>query len=353
MADLMKDTYTFNKLMKDYGNFMVPVARIEINGTDIISSVKLKVSNIDVSLGIDVASTVSFTVNDIFDLKSRTVNSKAKSFLKLGNIVQVRLGYGSKVKSVFYGYIVDMTTEFTESPSIHVTAIDIISLLMKRKRENYTYQVKNYSDVIKQMLSEYPKCYRKIKVDKTDDSLSIPIQSGSDFDYIKKVICLLTNKQFIVFDGNLYLRDFDEVSKPIMELKWGESFLSFTERKRMVNTKFTVIGIEEGTKKEISASKAAMSDSIAALFKSKPMESVINDPKIKDVEHAKAKAAFLAEQQLLKSKSGNGKTIGLPEIVPGRYIKISNIGSSNTYYIKSVRHSISDGGFLTNFELGN
>lgn len=353
MGDLLKDTYKYSDLKTKYGNFMVPVARITILGVDIISGAKMSVSNIDLDMGIDTASTLSFQVQNIFDLKSRTLSSDSKKFFKLGNIVTLSLGYGSYTKDVFYGYIADISTEFKESPSISITAIDIISLLMKRKRKNYTYQSKNYSEILNTILSEYPKCYKNKKIDKTNDSLEVPIQNGTDFDYIQKVICAQTNKQFLVFAGDIYLRDYDDVSKPIMELEWGVSFLSFSERKKLVNEKYTVIGKEEMTKKEITASDTAISESIAAVFKGKPMEIIINDPKIKDTEHAKAKASFFANKSLVKSKSGRLRTIGLPEIVPGRYISVTNVGSSGKYYINSVRHSFNESGFFTEAELGS
>lgn len=353
MENLLKDTYKYSNLKTKYGNFMVPVARINILGVDIISGAKMSVSNIDVDMGIDTASTLNFQVQDIFDLKARTLSLESKKYFKLGNIVTLSLGYGSVTKKVFYGYIADITTEFRESPSISITAIDIISLLMKRKRMNYTYQSKNYSEILNTIISEYPKCYNGKKIDKTNDSLEVPIQNGTDFEYIKKVICVQTNKQFLVFAGDIYLRDYDDISKPIMELEWGVSFFSFSERKKFVNEKYTVIGKEEMTKKEIMASESAVSDSIAAVFKGKPMDIIINDPKIKDTEHAKAKAKFFADKSLVSSKSGRLKTIGLPEIVPGRYISVANIGSSGKYYIKSVRHSFSESGFFTEAELGS
>ena len=80
----------------------------------------------------------------------------------------------------------------------------------------------------------------------------------------------------------------------------------------------------------------------------------MSDPKepVKDSKQAKDLAQAAAKKAKARSMSGRCKTIGLPEIVPGRYIKISNIGSSNSYYIKSVSHSFGDGGFTTDFELG-
>lgn len=353
MGDLLKDTYRYNDLKTKYGNFMVPVARIQILGIDIISTSKFKVTEIEVSLGIDTAATLSFTVQNIFDLKSRSVDSDVKTYFKLGNIVSVSMGYGSVTKDVFYGYITEVATEFRESPSIQVTAIDILSLLMKRKRKNYAYQSKNYSEILSSMLSEYPRCYKSLKIDKTNDSLEIPLQNGTDFEYIKNTICSQTHKQFVVLAGVIYLRDYDDVNKPIMDLEWGVSFLSFTERKRFVNEKYTVIGMEKMTKKEIVASETASSDSLSATFKGNPVEIIENDAKIKDMAHAKAKAKHLAQKRKLASMSGRVTTIGLPEIVPGRYIKVLNVGSSEKYYIRSVRHSFSENGFLTDAELGD
>ena len=246
---------------------MVPCASISVGGVDIIKTKKLPVSDLRISMGTENSSSASFAVHNIFDLKARKVDSDVKNLFKPGSIVSVNLGYGSTTKTVFYGYIADITTEFTEDPVIMITALDVISLIQKRERRNYTYQSKNYSEILSTMLSEYPKCYKSLEIDKTNDSLEVPIQNGKDMDYIRKVICRNTGKQFMVLAGKVYLRDFDDVSKPIMDLEWGSGFLSFTESKVLVNEKYVFMGQEKDTKKTFSQSDKAESDSLAAIFK--------------------------------------------------------------------------------------
>ena len=353
MADLMKDTYKYANMQRNYKNFMSPVAKILIAGKDMISSEKLKITDIQISMNVESSSSLTFTIHDVFDLKSRTFNSKIKSNFKLGNGITASLGYGSKTKDVFSGYIAEVSTEFGNSPMVRVTALDIISLMMKRKRDNYAYQAKSYSEVLKTMIGEYPKCYKSMKIDKTDDMDKPPIQKGTDFDYIRKVICPNTNKQFLVVAGVVYLRKYDAVSDPIMDLEWGTSLLSFSLRKKLVNVKYTVNGEESQEKKVVTATEKAESPGMASIFKGKALEKVINDPSIKDASAASTMAAYHAAKSLLASMSGRGSTIGLPEIVPGRYLKVSNVGGSGSLYVKSVTHSFGESGFTTEFEFGS
>ena len=62
-----------------------------------------------------------------------------------------------------------------------------------------------------------------------------------------------------------------------------------------------------------------------------------------------------AEKEKKKSKYGSGSCIGIPELVPGRYIEIKKLdinGSSLKSILTEVRHSFGRDGYTTEFELG-
>ena len=54
----------------------------------------------------------------------------------------------------------------------------------------------------------------------------------------------------------------------------------------------------------------------------------------------------------MKSVFAEGELLGLPEIVPGRFIKVQDTDdlSNNSYYINEVTHHLSDSEFKTSFE---
>ncbi|MEG1459123.1 MAG: hypothetical protein RSJ40_07430, partial [Acetivibrio sp.] len=62
----------------------------------------------------------------------------------------------------------------------------------------------------------------------------------------------------------------------------------------------------------------------------------------------------LKNERLKKAQGGSGSCIGLPELVPGRYVKIAKFDkdADDTYFINKIEHSFSLGdGFSTQFEI--
>lgn len=80
----------------------------------------------------------------------------------------------------------------------------------------------------------------------------------------------------------------------------------------------------------------------------------IADPNADTKDKATTKAEAIAQQEKEKCCSGQGSTIGLPEIVPGRYIEIENLDSmlNKKYYITEVTHLFTRESYTTQFEIG-
>lgn len=352
MADLMTGKYRFDTLSKQYDNFFVPVYKIEVAGTDMTKLLQTKLVSLSVALSIDKACSASFTLFDVFDLKARTIDSTIDQAMKPGNVVSVRLGYGSRVVKVFHGYIAEVTMEFRDAPSMHVVAVDVVSLMMKNRLSNYAYSAKNYSDIVTEIVGKYGKYIASKRIDSTKDDLQTELQTDTDYNYIKNVICQLTNKQFIVMAGVVYFRDYDKEKTPIMDLEWGTSLLSFVYRRKYLNETYVVTGQAENKKEKVTAQEEAKARDLS--MSSVNVQIQMADSGVTDHAKAKAKAKNYKEKAETGSRAGSGSVIGLPQIVPGRYINITNVGSaSGKYYISSVKHQFSESGFVTEFELGD
>ena len=79
------------------------------------------------------------------------------------------------------------------------------------------------------------------------------------------------------------------------------------------------------------------------------------EPSTSDKKKLQRIAESQADKKNAKSKTGSGSCIGLPELVPGRLMKIENLGVQTgalKAYISSVKHSFNANGFTTEFELG-
>ena len=81
---------------------------------------------------------------------------------------------------------------------------------------------------------------------------------------------------------------------------------------------------------------------------------VIVDYEINTVEEAKARAEAELNKRSMNFIIGVGKIIGIPEIIPGKFIEIKNFAPSvdNIYYVTKVIHKINNGAYYTEFEAG-
>ena len=81
----------------------------------------------------------------------------------------------------------------------------------------------------------------------------------------------------------------------------------------------------------------------------------IETPSLLSEEDKERISSYAQQWKNAKSKTGSGSCIGLPELVPGRLMKIENLGIQTgalKAYISSVKHSFNANGFTTEFELG-
>mgnify|MGYP000001303002 FL=1 len=58
---------------------------------------------------------------------------------------------------------------------------------------------------------------------------------------------------------------------------------------------------------------------------------------------------YLMEDMTYRFGTLEADVIGIPEIVPGRFIRVSGFGDnlSNTYYLQTVRHCFTEQGYVT------
>ena len=63
------------------------------------------------------------------------------------------------------------------------------------------------------------------------------------------------------------------------------------------------------------------------------------------------KIVYTRKGEESENKKANGTCIGMPEIVPGRFLKISDVDSliNKKFYVTDVTHTINYNGFLTSF----
>ena len=269
-------------------------------------------------------------------------------------MIEVEMGYGSSLTSLFYGYVDEINYELSENPSVRVTAVDVRRMMMGSKKSNISHQVKSYSEAFNEVIKVYNPVYKTKDVDPTDKlETDCIIQNGSDYDFIKEELCRKANRDFFVHAGKLYFKDISAELFYTVEMEWAKDFISFQRRASFQDAVIRIMGQDTDKKEEVEAEvKVKSDDKQKKLVKNETTEM---DAAVEDNSDAKKIAEHKADEMKKQARQATGVCIGVPEIQPGGRVKIKKGDSKlidGTYDIIEVKHSFSGDGYRTTFEVG-
>lgn len=356
MADLMTDTYTYEALANKYGNFYVPAMRLYVNGQDITETMGIAVVDAEISLSLSAASTAVLRISESYNRAKREFDKNIKNKFKLGTIVEVGVGYGSEIRKILKGFVAVLGAEFTDLPCFVVTIMDVRRLMMISGIHHVLHNVENYSDAVKTILENYSKLCTA-EIDATNDKLKSPVsQNATDYDFITKELVAngRTGREFFVLLDKVYFRKPRKETRPVMTVELGRELSSFQTEASYVNVEIQISGYNQQEQKTITASALAKSGEPQTSLSSKTPVSCISDLDADTQEKANIRAQALAGVQLAEGQRGKGSSIGLPEIVPGRFIEVVKVEEmvNKKFYVTSVTHRLGEDHFTTEFETG-
>ncbi len=387
-------TFDYESLKKKYDDFSHPISVIQVNGKNIADgTTKIKdedgteitlqfaVSDIEVEMtsGFE-AAMATFRIFNCYDRNLCQFQfDDLKKYVLLGSGVVISLGYGGYVREVFRGFIARVNFIFQEKdiPCVEVTAMDVKGIMMSG---SYSRQLKatSFSDAVEEILEKtaYSRLRSNgiitdLKIADTPDKggpggtsqqqkasdKTIEMVCESDYEFVVKVAKKF-NYEFFSVGGTVYFRKAKDASGVLMEISPGAGLLSFDIGYDITGLveKVEVRGMDVGKSKMISASQK-LSNKVSQGSKAKPLlsksQKVYLDPTVSSREEAGYRAEYLAEDISYRLGSLEAELIGLPELTPGTFIKLSGLGkaASNTFYLATVRHRM-DGelGFVTKVE---
>ena len=349
---LMDESTTYARLVSRYGQFRVPAWKLLIEGKQLPGGVG--VERISATLSLDGASAVSFTVAGAYDRKSSGFQKDVKSMLKLGAKVNLSLGYGSALTEIFQGYISAVGVEFSDTPVLSITAMDVRRLMMEGTSREEVHVVSTYSAAFQEVMKRYSALCPNLEVDATDkDEITQIVQRTSDYDFVSENLARKANREFFVLGDRAYFRERGKVKQPICTLSWGEGLLSFSRSSLYQNLKITVIGFDPDNKQPVKAQVTEKSDEAQKAVGAQH-ETVIPDPDAREEAKARKRAEKEAQERKRRAQTGSASCVGLPELVPGRFVAMKGLDSDLDldYYIREVRHELGSDGFSTTLEIG-
>lgn len=368
-------SFVYDDLKTKYGHFTYPVSVVKIGGKDFADNkADLAISDVEVELssGFE-ASIATFWIYNCYDqVACQFQFDDIKSYIYMGSSVAIGLGYGSTAREVFRGFISGVRFVYprTGVPGVEVTAMDVKGIMMSG---SYSKQLTatSYSGAVKEILQK--TAYTKMKssdiitsldiADTPDasslgssskDERTIEMVCESDYEFVVKAAKKF-NYEFFTVGGVVYFRKAKSNTEVLIELGPGDGLRSFEVGYDITGLveSVEVRGMDAGKSSAITKTQK-LQNTISKGSKAKSLlsktEKVYIDPTIASATEAGYRAAYLAEDISYRLGTLEAETVGIPELTPGRFVKIRNLGTaaSNTFYVVNVRHIMdSERGYLT------
>ncbi len=355
-------SYTYAQLAKQHDNFTPAGFEISLDGK-VLPPGKYHIPGVEVELRADgTAGGCTFSIEGQYDFKNQKWVNDAEKLLKPGAKISVRGGYKDR-SELFYGYVDDYSLDFKSDglPSITVNGLDGLGYLMNMCAPIYAGE-KKPKEIVESVLKKSQSAgYAKSVTVGALDGFETPIikELSDDWQFLRMMSERYGATLFAV-NGELI---FDEVitkTSPILTLTVGRSILSFSRRVSLAHQigKVEVMGRDVNQKpvKGIASSVTAGGDGkSAAEWVSGLKESVLRVRS--EYARTQKECEVLAQNRLnsiaMGFVSGGGECIGIPELIPGRYLKIDGGDelTNGTYFITRVIHRLRPDQFTTAFEI--
>ncbi len=335
MAKIKFDTNTYElaDLERKYRNFFAPAFDIQVDGQSFTLK-QIAVSMLKVETSIAAKSdNFQFRIENAYDAVARQFKWVG-SLIDVGKTITIEMGYTDKLETVFDGIITGISVDYPAEgqPSIVVQGMDQIG-------GKYSLQLQ------------------------VDDTMTpkptIEQFKTSDFHFLKKLASEI-NYYFFVIEQKLYFKKPTPSASPIVTLMYGKNLRSYSTSVDISNQvgQFIVRGSDPKTREPFQATSQSVNkygtngrtgkDIMSALTR-QSVETVYSDATSQ--AEAQTMANALANERAMNLISGEGESIGIPELRAGRNIKLEGLGPkfNQTLLLVSVTHQISNRGYVTQF----
>ena len=351
-------TLPWEAISAKYGGFQAPAMRVTTSNSvlDLILSLAgissasgIRTDSVSVTLNKDSASSASFRILNCYHAETR----RFLSDISVGARISVELGYGSLLSPVFVGYVDTLSYEFDEHPSIKVTALDGIKLMMDGGRQERHWKDGGlYLQTITEILMRYADICTFLPTNikppvKTHGHL---VQRTNDYDFVKNVLCRFCGRDFVLSGGDGYLFDALSFGPRVTTMGRGSGLLSFSVSPAYCKVKAVVTGDRmdgvEGKSEVTTGTRYKTSMDKEQLI-------VKENVPLKSASDCRDYAERLAKEEARKAQRASGVCVGLPDLLPGRSIGISGLDpewDGKEYLLTSVTHSFGSGGYTTSFQ---
>lgn len=351
--------------------FFAPTYAVFVGQEDLLRDLKVAVSQVEVDMELGTMSRFSFTIPESYSHKHQMFltggGDDLLQMLKFGTEVKISLGYvdSKNIPIAIQGLITEISTNFPEGGSPELTIIGYdhgFPLTIGQTSRSWSKSVD--SDVARQIAS-FNNMGSVIETTKVDCPQTEQNQE-SDWAFLKKLAKRNKFKLYVDENKQLHFASPNRDSEPVVELSYGEGLLNFKPEANLARqiSKVEVYGWDTNAKKRIvGTAKAGEESGLNGKSPGQFLNNFVRDPDKKPTlqlrlpvfsqAEADQRAKAALDEKAEEFLTGEGESIGLPEIRPDRRIELTNLGSpfSMTYYVRKAIHKIDSNGYGTRFAI--
>lgn len=376
MGDLMTQTTSYEALEKKYGDFEAPNAIIKIEDKLLPNEVMDSLNEVNVSLTCNYAemnvATLTFTA--LYNVNNLTLDDEVvKSYFILGKKVEIALGY-CETETVFAGYIYETNFSLDQETGwvITINCKDLLGILENKQDDTHRTGSNRIAEIRKILEDGSYSTYGKLAASQntylsqlettysTLDQAGKIEQTHTIMTHLDKIrwVAGKHNYDFFVVNKEVYFRpSYLESVGPIMTLAPNKGIIS-ASMTQCIGKLISCAEVRGQDEDDFTAIIGKKTRSIKAdLTKNKAATATVlsYDEEIRKVAEAKTAVEQMLDKNSWEVQSAKIETIGIPDIVPGRTIKLEGLGKTleKSVYIRSVTHEFNEGvGYRTCFEGG-
>ena len=361
----MFEEFSYSSLESEYNQFSNPLIQVFVDGVDMRGNkggVAISDVLVELTCGFE-ANQASYSLYDCYNYQTtRFEYTKISSFVNMGSQVRIALGYSSVTREVFRGIIVrvEFVVDDTEAPHVRVTAMDIKSIMMANhyhKRmtgDTYSAAVKEIFNQNLYMDLKGPEgVITNLSVSDTPDVFDIPTGESdvtiemvgeSDYEFIVRSAKKF-NYEFFCVGGTVYFRPARSDTSTLISISNSAKVFALNvayDITGLVN-RVVVRGLDAGMAK-VYQGQSTNTNKISSRPTARKMimdsQYVYVDPTVTSIVDAQRRSQYLSDTMAYRFGSLDLEIMGLPEIIPGRFINLIDFGStiSNEFYVTTVQH---------------
>lgn len=375
--------HTYEQLQQKYTDFAHPRAKVLLGNTEFNSvgeGIIVSDIRVEATCGYE-ASVASFRLYDSFDPTTGKFKfNNIKDQVMMGNSVQIQLGYLNALELVFVGFISGVSFGFEPGslPYIEITAMDIKGVMMGGSYAT-ALSATTYSAAVREVLQRTGegRLQQMGGITEAPDITNTPDAGGgtsgadgaksspitvemvgeSDYEFVVRA-AKRYNYEFFVDRGKVLFRPAKSKTDILMKMGSRSGLRGF-------NIQYSITGVvgeiearamDPGEGKVISA-KSKFKNTISTANKAKTLmgkgAKVYLDASITSAEEAEARVASLMEKMSYRLGSLEADCVGIPDLVPGRFIEVTGMGVpvDNEFYLTTVTHEFNgEYGYTTRIE---